>query len=180
MSIVVLKNKMKSKRNISNNEIGFSLYGKKNISGTVSSDSNLANQHNRIGCCSDNGTHVKKSVTGTKGMLQSKKYRNDNCCPKTENQKLCDKKSFKKVETISRSASEVTTNIKNRNEICAKMICTTHTVPISKSCVAGCDKHLHINHGNGITSSSSDYIELKKARNEVAISKDESTLSCVE
>ena len=118
--------------------IGFSLNGTKNIKGTVQQDTNLAyqslnnhqrsivssesiNESGKFGCCSDNGTTIKKSVMGTKGMLDSKKYRNNNCCVKSQDEKLCDKQSIKNIEALTKSASEVTTNRKHKNEICANV-----------------------------------------------------------
>ena len=65
-----------------NNPVGFSINGTKNIKANVRSDSNLAYQYETPGCCSDNGTTIKRSVLGTKGMIDSKKYRNSNCCQK--------------------------------------------------------------------------------------------------
>ena len=61
-------------------ESGFSINGKKNISGNVQKDKNMAYHGNNIGCCSDTSDRVKPSVLSSKGMIQTKKYRTENCC----------------------------------------------------------------------------------------------------
>ena len=165
--------------------VGFSLNGTKNIKGTVQQDTNLAYQSSNknsckiitssdtcynsghFGCCSDSGTSIKKSVVGSKGMLDSKKYRNSNCCVKSQNEKLCDKQSIKNIEALTKSASEVTTNRKHKNEICANVnpLCIESS-DTPKNCVSGCHKQIHINHGHGIVQSSSDYIVQRKSKNQ--------------
>ena len=80
MSIVALKRKINAKNNISKRS-GFYLNGTKNVNGIMQQDK-------KPGCCSDDGTTIKKTVTGTKGMLASKKYRNENCCLPSGEEKM--------------------------------------------------------------------------------------------
>ena len=162
---------------VSNNYVGFSLNGTKNIRGTVQQDSNLAYQFEKPGCCSDDGTTVKRSVMGTKGMLDSKKYRNENCCQKSEKDKLCEKKSLKDIEKQTRSASDVIADRKHKNEICANVnpLCVVSS-DTPETCNSKCNKPIHINHGHGTAQSSSDYILQKKAKNQHKISNTNKSL----
>ena len=158
-------------------QVGFSLNGTKNVRGTVQRDSNLAYQFEKPGCCSDDGTTIKKTVTGTKGMLDSKKYRNENCCPKTHKEKVCEKKSLKQLEKQTKTASENIADRKHRNENCICIVSSDQPKP----CNPKCHKQIHINHGQGTVQSSSDYILQKKARTQYKINKtDESLFSGVD
>ena len=82
-----------------NQPVGFSVNGTKNIRGTVQKDSNLAYQYEKPGCCSDDGTVIKRSVVTSKGMIESKKYRNSNCCQKSEQEKICEKNLLKTLRS---------------------------------------------------------------------------------
>ena len=172
--------------------VGFSINGTKNIRGTVERDSNLAYQFEKPGCCSDDGTTIKRSVTSTKGMLYTKKYRNNKCCQKSEKDKLCEKKSLKDIEKQTTSASDVIADRKHKNEICANVnpLCIVSSDSPSQKCCQCTDEEkaqrpswcrkaansVHINHGNGTAQSSSDYILQKKARNQHKISNTNKSL----
>ena len=167
--------------------VGFSINGTKNIRGTVQKDSNLAYHFEKPGCCSDDGTIIKKTVTGTKGMLDSKKYRNENCCPKSEEEKICEKKSLKHLEKQTKSASDNITDKKLNNENCICIVssntgsqqccqCTDEEKALRPSWCRQASKTVHINHGHGTVQSSSDYILQKKARTQYKINKTEESL----
>ena len=174
---------VKTVNNVNTNEpVGFSLNGTKNIRGTVQKDSNLAYQYEKPGCCSDDGTVIKRSVVSSKGMIDSKKYRNNNCCQKSDQDKICEKKSFKNIEAQTKSASDIIANRKQENEICANInpICVVSS-DTPRLCVPECHKQIHINHGGGTVQSSSDYILQKKARTQHKISyTDNSIFSSVD
>lgn len=170
MSIVALKRKINAKNNISKRS-GFYLNGTKNVNGIVQKDK-------KPGCCSDDGTSFKRSVTGTKGMLDSKKYRNENCCLPSKQQKMCDKKAFKHIEKMNTSASHVTENKKRKNEICANLICTSPSNPPSHNCCADA-KSVHINHSNNTAMSSSDYLLHRKLKNQVKITTTDQTINSI-
>ena len=185
MSIVALKRKINAKNNISKRS-GFYLNGTKNVNGIVQKDK-------KPGCCSDDGTSIKRSVTGTKGMLDSKKYRNENCCLPSEEEKMCDKKAFKHIEKMNTSASHVTENKKRKNEICANLICVSPSNPPSQNCCQCTDdekamrpswcrhasKSVHINHSNKTAMSSSDYLLHRKLRNQVKITTTDQTINSI-
>ena len=82
---------------------------------------------------------------------------------------------------MTKSFSEVITNKKHKNEICAKLICIVSSdyTPTTKAC---CDKPIHINHGHGTALSSSDYLLQKKVRNQAKITNTDSKseMQCVE
>ena len=79
------------------------------------------------------------------------------------------------MEALNRSVSDVVARRKNINETCAKQICITSS-DTPRSCVSGCDKQIHINHGHGIVQSSSDYLLQRKSNNQYKITTTESSL----
>ena len=145
-------------------ESGFSLNGKLRINNTIE-DTNLANLNNKLGCCSDDNSSIKRTVSGTKGMLQSRKFRNNNCCTKSDKEKLDEKKSVNHIKRSHQTASDIIRRKKYNNEICnLKLICDdtnnsspSQTIPYDKDCC----KYLPINHPVGVAVSQSDYITMK-------------------
>jgi len=153
---------------------GFYLNGTKNINGIVQKDK-------KPGCCSDDGSSVKRTVSGTKGMLDSRKYRNGNCCFPSNEEKMCDKKAFKHIEKMKATASDVTANKKRQTEICVNPVICPGDSPTTDSTIYCCSgaKSIHINHSNKTAISSSDYLLKKKSRNQVKITSTDQSISTI-
>ena len=153
---------------------GFYLNGNKNVNGIVQQDK-------KPGCCSDNGTAIKRTVSGTKGMLASKKYRNGNCCLPSDEEKMCDKKAVKHIEKMKATASDVTANKKRLTEICVNPVIRPGDSPTTDSTTYCCSgaKSIHINHSNKTAISSSDYLLKKKSRNQVKITSTDQSVTTI-
>ena len=164
----------------------FSINGKRRIKGAVE-DTNLAYNGKDEGCCSDGHDTIKPSVLSTKGMIQSRKYRNNNCCNKSCTDKQGEKKSLKNIENMTQSSSNVILNNKHKNELCQlDVICSSEDIPSEYNCFGNCEKAVtRINNsvngykiGLGVASSHSDYILNKKLYNERLISQTDKNFSC--
>ena len=170
----------------SSHESGFSINGKRRIKGAVE-DTNLAYNGKDEGCCSDGHDTIKPSVLSTKGMIESRKYRNENCCKKSCTDKQGEKKALKNIENMTQSSSNVILNNKQKNELCQlDVICSSDDIPTEYNCFGNCDKSvMRINNsvngykiGLGVASSQSDYILSKKLYNERQISQTDKNFSC--
>ena len=124
-------------------ESGFSINGKKNINGNVQKDKNMAYHGNNISCCSDTGDRVKPSVLSSKGMIQTKKYRTENCCRVSDSEKYKQKQSVKKIENMSQSSRDVILRKKQSNVKCDLELCGTSPYSQEKTCSLDCKKAIN-------------------------------------